>query len=112
MKLKIIFLVLLHLALVGSFFAGACRERMAYDHLFTPNAYGDVTLETDPRVRVLTHLREGRTPDALSTRPRSLAYAKAPSDWVRSAGMLANLDGRTRWGWSGSTALYFSCFCA
>ncbi len=67
MKFKIVFTVALAIALVGGFYAGAYRERVAYDHFFMRSIYLRAALDTDRHVRVLTYLREGRTADALST---------------------------------------------
>jgi hypothetical protein len=67
MKRRIILIVAVAIALVGSFYAGAYRERVAYDHFFMRSAYLHAANNAEQDVRVLTYLREGRTEDALST---------------------------------------------
>jgi hypothetical protein len=103
MKFKLVFVALLLLALVGSFFAGAYRERIAYDHLFMRRAYRHAALDTDQRIRVLTYLREGRTPDALSTLETLLdsslttfaGYERAPASERDDSVLRAIRDART-----------------
>jgi len=67
MKLKVIFVLSLMVVFVLGYYAGAYRERVAYDHFFMYSAYQHGALDTDHYVRVLTYLRGGQTNDAFNT---------------------------------------------
>lgn len=87
MKRRIIWTIAIGIALVGTFFAGAYCERVAYDHFFMHNAYLHAALDTEQNVRVLTYLREGQNDNALkmlevfldSSLTTFVGYDKAPA---------------------------------
>ena len=66
MKWKVIFVVSLTVAFIAGYYAGAYRERVAYDHFFMGSVYLHAAGDTQSYVGLLRFLREGRTNEAMS----------------------------------------------